>query len=117
VAVLGGKALPVVEILPRKAEFYDYASKYDEGGSEHLCPAPLSRALTRQAQALGLGAHEALGCKGYSRTDMMLDKRGKLWILELNSLPGMTPLSLLPDAARAAGISYPRLLKMMAAGA
>jgi D-alanine-D-alanine ligase len=113
VAVLGKRALPVVEILPQKGEFYDFASKYDEGGSRHLCPAPISAALTRRAQKLGLEAHQALGCKGYSRTDLMLDAKGGLWVLETNSLPGMTPVSLLPDAARAAGYSYLKLLMEM----
>jgi D-alanine-D-alanine ligase len=113
VAVLGDRALPVVEIIPQKADFYDFASKYDEGGSRHLCPAPIPSAQARRAQALALAAHHVLGCQGYSRVDMMLDGRGGLWILELNSLPGMTPVSLMPDAARAAGYSYLALLKEM----
>lgn len=113
VAVLGDRAFPVVEIVPEKGEFYDFASKYDEGGSRHLCPAPIPASVAAKAQKLALEAHRVLGCKGYSRTDLMLDRRGKLWILELNSLPGMTPVSLLPDAAKAAGYSYLKLLKEM----
>jgi D-alanine-D-alanine ligase len=115
VGILGDEALPVVEIIPDKGEFYDYASKYDEGGSRHLVPAPIPPALAKKAQALSLAAHRALGCSGYSRCDLMLDKEGGLWILEVNCLPGMTPVSLLPDAARAAGYSYLGLLKAMVA--
>ena len=113
VAVLGDRALPVVEIIPEKNDFYDFASKYAKGGSRHLCPAPLGAKLSREAAALGLKAHRVLGCSGYSRTDIMLDKKGKLWVLEVNTLPGMTPTSLLPDAAKAAGISYLQLLRAM----
>jgi D-alanine-D-alanine ligase len=113
VGVLGGRALPVVEILPLKAEFYDFASKYETGGSKHICPARLPAAIAKRARQLALDFHKMLGCEGYSRTDLMLDKKGRLWILEINTMPGMTPVSLLPDAARAAGISYLGLLKAM----
>jgi D-alanine-D-alanine ligase len=113
VSILGRAVLPVVEILPDKADFYDYASKYDAGGSRHLCPAPISKGLTKRAQLLALQAHLALGCEGATRTDMMMDKKGGLWILEVNTVPGLTPVSLLPDAARAVGLSYVQLLKEM----
>jgi D-alanine-D-alanine ligase len=115
VSVLGGKVLPVLEIIPDKADFYDYASKYEKGGSRHLCPAPISGVLARKAQELALKLHGLLGCKGATRSDMMLDRRNKLWILELNTLPGLTPFSLLPDAAKASGLSYSRLLRKMLA--
>jgi len=111
--VLGGRALPVVEIKPKLGAFYDYRSKYAQGGSAHLCPAPLPDRIAREARRLGLLAHHALGCRGYSRTDMMLGKGGKLYVLETNTQPGMTPVSLLPDAARAAGYSYLGLLEAM----
>jgi D-alanine-D-alanine ligase len=114
VGVLGDAALPVVEIKPELGEFYDFRSKYAAGGSTHICPAPLSNALTHQAQALGLAAHRVLGCRAYSRTDMILDRRGRFVVLETNTLPGMTPVSLLPDAAKAAGYSYLELLEEMA---
>lgn len=114
VGVLGDTALPVVEIKPELGEFYDYRSKYAKGGSTHLCPAPISADLTRQAQALGLTAHRVLGCRAYSRTDMILDSRGRFVVLETNTQPGMTAVSLLPDAARAAGYSYLELLEEMA---
>jgi D-alanine-D-alanine ligase len=114
VGVLGGQALPVVEILPQHA-FYDFHSKYAPGGSKHLCPAPLPVAVARRAQAAALRAHQALGCRGYSRVDVMLDRRQRCWVLEVNTLPGLTGVSLLPDAARAAGMSYGELLEAMLA--
>jgi len=112
VGVLGSRALPVVEIVP-KNEIYDWESKYAPGGSRHLCPAPLPRAIALKAQQLSLAAHQALGCRGYSRADLRLDPKGGLWMLEVNTLPGMTRLSLLPDAAKAAGLSFEELLMSM----
>ena len=114
VGVLGEEALPVVEILPQHA-FYDFHSKYAPGGSKHVCPAPLPAAVARRAQAVALRAHQALGCRGYSRVDVMLDQRQRCWVLEVNTLPGLTGVSLLPDAARAAGLSYGELLEAMLA--
>lgn len=114
VGVLGDRALPVVEILPQHA-FYDFHSKYAAGGSRHLCPAPLSARTAAAAQALALRSHTALGCRAYSRTDMILGpgSRGTLTVLEVNTLPGMTSVSLLPEAARAAGLGYGQLLEAM----
>lgn len=111
VAVLGNDdpfALPVIEIVP-KAEFYDFESKYAPGGSQHLCPAPLDEALTDQVMAAAVAAHRALQCRGMSRSDFILDGDDIPWILETNTIPGMTATSLLPDAARAAGMSFPEL--------
>jgi D-alanine-D-alanine ligase len=112
VGVLGRRALPVVEIVP-KNEFYDWESKYALGGSRHLCPAPLPRAIALKAQQLSLAAHAALGCRGYSRADLRLDPKGGLWMLEVNTLPGMTRVSLLPDAAKADGMGFEELLQAM----
>jgi len=112
VSVLGRRALPVLEIQPQHA-FYDYHSKYATGGSRHLCPAPLPARTTAAAQDLALRSHRALGCRAYSRTDMILGPKGGLTVLEVNTLPGMTSVSLLPDAARAAGIGYGELLEAM----
>lgn len=115
VGVLGEKdpvALPVIKIIPVN-EFYDYESKYAEGGSQHICPAPLNEEETKQAQELALKAHKVLGCEGVSRTDLIQDKDGKFWVLETNTLPGMTSTSLLPDAARVKGISFEELCKQM----
>lgn len=103
-------ALPVIEIIP-KNEFYDYESKYSEGGSIHVCPAELPDALTEEVQTAAIKAHRALGCSGYSRSDFLVSEDGLAYILETNTLPGMTPLSLFPDSARAVGISYGELLE------
>jgi D-alanine-D-alanine ligase len=112
VGVLGDKALPVVEIVPEHA-FYDFHSKYAAGGSRHLCPAPIPARAAARAQAMALAAHRALGCRAFSRSDLILDRRGGLWLLELNTLPGLTSVSLLPDAAKQAGLSYGQLLETM----
>ena len=113
-AVLGNDeltSLPLVEIIPSaEYDFFDYEAKYTKGASREICPAELSPELTRQAQEYGLVAHRALHLRGYSRTDMILDDRGKLYLLETNTIPGMTPTSLFPQAARAAGLSFPALL-------
>ena len=115
VAVLGNDdpvALPVIEIVP-KNEFYDYESKYAPGGSNHIIPARISDEATEECKRLGVAAHKALGCRGVSRTDMIVDASGQPWILETNTLPGMTTVSLLPDAARKVGIEYPQLCKLL----
>jgi len=102
------KALPLVEICP-KAGFFDYKSKYVAGETEEIVPARLSLQLTKKAQQAALAAHEALSCRGVSRTDMIV-KGNDVYVLETNTLPGMTQTSLLPKAAAAAGISYEQLL-------
>ena len=111
--VLGNEtleALPLVEIVPDHThEFFDYQAKYQAGITQEICPARISPALTKQAQTYSLKAHRALHCMGYSRTDMIV--RGEdLFILETNTIPGMTPTSLFPQAAQAAGISFDQLL-------
>jgi D-alanine-D-alanine ligase len=111
VGVLGNRelqALPVVEIVPRHALF-DYQAKYDPELTEEICPARIPEATARAAQDLGRRAHRALGCRGLSRTDMIVSPRGPV-ILEVNTLPGMTVNSLLPKAAKEAGIPFPDLL-------
>ena len=108
VAVLGNddaRALPVIEIIPQ-GEFYDFDSKYAPGGSTHVCPAPLSDDLTVLIQDIAVRAHHALACRGVSRSDLIVDAAGQPWLLETNTIPGMTATSLLPDAARAEGMSY-----------
>ncbi len=110
-AVLGNEnpeAMPLVQMIP-KNEFYDFESKYAPGGSDHLCPAPIDDSLTAKIQEYACRAHKVLGCSGVSRTDFMIDDQGKCIILETNTIPGMTETSLLPDAARVAGISFPDL--------
>ena len=115
VAVLGNDepyALPVIEIVPIH-EFYDYESKYAPGGSKHLCPAPIDDKATAEVQAAAVKAHKALGCAGLSRSDFIVDEAGDAWILETNTIPGMTETSLLPDAGRAAGIGFPELCRLL----
>ena len=102
----------IIEIVPVN-DFYDYEAKYKPGASQHLCPAPLSEETTKQIQDMAVKAHKALDCAGVSRSDFILDDEGKWWILETNTIPGMTGTSLLPDAARADGISFPELCTML----
>jgi len=103
------EALPIIEIIPDKSyDFFDYTAKY-AGATQEICPARIDDALTQKAQAVSKTAHNALFCKGYSRTDMIL-KDQNLFVLETNTIPGMTATSLLPLAADAAGISFSRLL-------
>lgn len=112
-AVLGNQeltALPLVEIIPQeKYQFFDYEAKYTPGASHEICPAPLDASTTRLIQYLACRAHRALGLKGYSRSDFILTPQGP-YILETNTIPGMTGTSLLPQAAQAAGMSFGQLL-------
>jgi D-alanine-D-alanine ligase len=104
------QALPLVEIIPTdKYVFFDYEAKYLPGASHEICPARLSPELTKRAKECALTAHRSLGCRGYSRTDMMI--RGEdIFVLETNTIPGMTATSLFPQGARAAGLDFPDLL-------
>jgi D-alanine-D-alanine ligase len=104
------EALPLIEIIPDDAhDFFDYEAKYTAGMTEEICPARISEALTAKAQQLALAAHTALQCRGYSRTDMML-RGDQFYLLETNTIPGMTATSLFPQAAKAAGYSFSQLL-------
>jgi D-alanine-D-alanine ligase len=104
------QALPIVEIIPEKNhEFFDYTAKYTAGETKEICPARIDDDLTQKAQAYARTAHQALFCRGYSRTDMILKDR-EIYVLETNTIPGMTETSLLPQAAATAGISFSRLL-------
>jgi D-alanine-D-alanine ligase len=108
-------ALPVVEIRPHGERWFDYDTKYDPEAVDELCPAPIGTALEAELRALGLRAHTALGCRHYSRTDFKLDATGRPVLLETNSLPGLTPASLLPKAAMAAGIAFDQLIERLIA--
>jgi len=110
-------ALPVVEIVPKSAEFFDFDAKYRPGGSDEIVPARISADQTAAVQAIGLLAHRALGCRGVSRTDVILGADGAPVALETNTLPGLTPASLLPKAAAAVGYSYLDLLHAIVAAA
>ena len=111
VPVLGNrdaKALPVIEIVP-KAAFYDFASKYDQGGAEHICPAHIAPDTARAMKEAALGAHKVLKADGLSRSDFMMDKDDNIYLIETNAIPGMTKTSLFPDSAAAEGMSYEEL--------
>ena len=111
VGVLGDEVLPILEIIP-KGGFYDFTNKYPflnpgaGGGAEHVCPAKIPEDETRAIQELALRAHRSLGLQVYSRVDVLLPENGAATVLEVNTIPGMTEASLLPEAAAAAGINY-----------
>lgn len=108
VGVLDGRALPVGEIIPRN-ELFDYECKYQPGMADEIFPAGIDEALAGRLQAIAAQVHDLLRLDDYSRVDFMVDDRGEVWCLEANALPGMTGNSLLPRAARAAGIDFPDL--------
>jgi D-alanine-D-alanine ligase len=110
VGILDGEALPVGEIIP-KGEIFDYEAKYQKGAAREVFPADLPPEASQVLQRLALRAHAALKLGVYSRIDFRMDPQGKFWCLEANSLPGMTSGSLLPQAARAAGIEFPKLVE------
>lgn len=110
----GARALPLIEIVPQKADYYDWVSKYEPGGSEHLIPPRLDPRTVGVAQNLAVKVHKLLGCCSITRTDMLVEADGSVVVLELNAIPGMTPTSLVPDAARAAGISFDELVERIA---
>jgi D-alanine-D-alanine ligase len=116
-AVMGDVALGVTEIIPTGHSFYDYDSKYVPGGSKHECPAKISPNIYQKIQTLSLKAHQAIGCRGVSRSDFRYDDRhsenGELIWLEINTQPGMTPTSLVPEIAVQAGHSFGELLSWM----
>jgi D-alanine-D-alanine ligase len=106
------KPLPVIEIVPHAGNFFDFASKYADQGSDELCPAPIDNRTTRRIQDLAVRAHQILGCRGFSRADFILTHDGP-YLLEVNTIPGMTPNSLLPKAAHAQGLPFPYLMRQL----
>lgn len=116
VGMLDDRPLPVIEIVTRN-KVYDYEAKYKDPETSYLVPAPLEKSVYKGAQALGLEAHKALGCRYFSRVDMMMDGLGKLFVLEVNTIPGMTQRSLLPKAAAEEGLSFNRLCVKLIEGA
>lgn len=116
VAVMGDRALGALEIRAH-GTFYDYTAKYTRGGSDHLMPAPIHPRAYQQALDISLRAHQALGCRGVSRADLRYDdtagEPGRMVLLEVNTQPGMTPTSLVPDIARHVGIEFPALVRWM----
>jgi len=116
VAILGERVLPIIRIeTPR--EFYDYEAKYIANDTRYLIPCGVSAKKEKELQAICLKAFRALGCRGWGRVDLMLDKRGRPYLLEVNTSPGMTDHSLVPMAARAVGISYEDLCVQVLEGA
>lgn len=117
VGVLGNSdlaALPVIEIVPGEGfAFFDYDAKYKPGATDEICPARISAELTAKAQQYGVAAHRALRLKGYSRTDMMLAADESLYLLETNTIPGMTSTSLMPQAAAVHGLPFPQFLERL----
>jgi D-alanine-D-alanine ligase len=116
VAILDGEVLGSVEIEPHR-EFYDYSAKYDDGGSSHHIPPRIPRERIDEAEGFAARAYEAVGCSGAVRVDLIVPEHEQMVILELNTIPGMTPTSLLPEIAAAAGISFDELVSRMIEGA
>jgi len=112
VGILEGRPLPVVEIRVKNGVF-DYRNKYTAGAAEHICPADFDAATTARIQAAALGAFRAIGGRHFARVDVMVAAGGNPVVLEVNTLPGLTELSVLPDAAAAAGVNYPQLCQRM----
>ena len=106
--ILAGEVLPAIEIIPKQG-FYDYTNKYQGGMTEEICPAQIDESTRLSAERLTRRAFDALRLGGYARFDWMLDTDGGLWCLEANTLPGMTPTSLLPQMAAARGMDYDSL--------
>ncbi len=110
VPILGAQPLSPIEIIP-KNDFYDFYSKYAAGGSRHLIPPRLSQKIIAQAKQLGLLAHKSLGCRAMSRVDMIVDKKSDIYVLEVNTIPGMTVTSLFPESAKYDGYLFAELIK------
>jgi D-alanine-D-alanine ligase len=116
VGVLDDQPLGAIEIVP-KVQFYSYEAKYTDGLAEHIFPAPLPQADYDRALDWGRKAHFVLGCEGGTRVDMLYQEPGQFYVLEVNTLPGMTRLSLLPEIARGKGMDFPALVERILMGA
>jgi D-alanine-D-alanine ligase len=108
----GVKAFPAVEIVA-PGGFYDFSAKYQEGRTQYLCPAPLAAKTAREIRDLAIRTYEVLGCEGAARVDFRITPKGKTYVLEINTVPGMTETSLLPMAAARAGLSYDELTELI----
>ena len=113
VSVLDDEALPVVEAVPREEGRYDFEARYEIGRTDFVCPADLPAGVAGTVQEIALATHRLLGCRGFSRVDLMLGADGELAVLEANPIPGLTETSLLPQAAEAAGVSFDELVGRM----
>jgi len=115
VPVIGNRnpdTLPIIEIASNN-EFYDFQAKYNPGIGHHIIPANFDTVTSQRINAVAIAAYQSLGCEGLARVDMMIDENEQPWVLEINTVPGMTEVSLFPDAARAAGISFPELVEKL----
>ncbi|MDP2681923.1 MAG: D-alanine--D-alanine ligase [Deltaproteobacteria bacterium] len=115
VGILNGRTLPVIEIRP-KGGIYDFKAKYTKGMTEYIAPAPLPKTLEKKVNSIALKAFDSLGCRGAARVDIMLDYKNRPYVLEVNTIPGMTEMSLLPKAALCAGISFPEMVEEILMG-
>lgn len=109
IGIMGGHALGGVQVMPHEG-FYSYENKYNAGRTDYIIPPRIDEAAYARAKAAAVAAHEALGCRGASRVDLMLDERGAPYVLEVNTIPGMTETSLLPKIAASAGMDFPALI-------
>lgn len=116
VSILNGDVLPIIEILPKEG-FYDYAAKYTKGATEFVVPAVIGRACNKRIISVTHCAYKALGCAGAARIDVLVDGKNRPYVLEVNTVPGLTELSLFPRAAAAVGLDYPSLVEEMLIGA
>ena len=115
-AILDGQLLPSIRI-ESNAEFYDYEAKYFSDQTQYLCPSELSESREQELQTLSMQAFDSLGCRGWGRVDVMVDDQGQFQLLEVNTVPGMTSHSLVPMAAKAAGLSFDQLVASIIEGA
>jgi D-alanine-D-alanine ligase len=113
IGILGQEALPIVEIVPHEG-FYDYEHKYTKGASDYFVPADIGPEATQQVQKAAVAAHKSLGLEVYSRVDILLTPEGRIGVLEINTIPGMTETSLLPKAAAVVGLDFPALCEKIA---
>ena len=120
VAVLGNnppKALPVIEIIPKVSDWFDYKAKYDVGGSDEICPAKIPARIKNKVQKQSIAAYKAIGCKDLARVDFIWGRGDKLYFLEINTIPGMTATSLVPKSAKVAGMEFNQFLDKLIIGA
>ncbi len=118
--IMGNKnpeVLAITEIIPVVAEFYDYKAKYQEGGSEHICPAKLPKTISRQMKKWALRIYQNINCRDLARVDFILSDDGEIYFLEVNTIPGMTPTSLAPEAGKVAGMKFEKFLDKLIDGA
>ena len=116
VGVLDGVSLPSIEIIP-KTGFYDYKNKYQAGATTEICPSPIDRGTEVELRAMALKVHQLLGLGSYSRSDYIVDEQGDVYFIEINTLPGMTPTSLMPQEAAAVGVDFEALCRRIIAAA